>query len=45
MEVLVCRSCGYVINGGERPEKCPVCGMGITSFEKSDGQDEDGLFL
>ncbi len=28
-----CRVCGYLKEGTESPEKCPVCGYGVSHFE------------
>lgn len=29
-----CTACGYVHEGDEPPEACPVCGAGAEMFEK-----------
>lgn len=30
----VCKVCGYVHEGDEAPEKCPMCGVGKENFEE-----------
>ena len=32
----VCTVCGYIHEGDEPPEMCPVCGVGADMFEKLD---------
>jgi rubrerythrin len=37
MKKFVCTVCGYIHEGDEAPEKCPVCGVGSDKFiEKTD---------
>ena len=37
MKKFVCSICGYVHEGNEAPEKCPICGAGADKFkEQSD---------
>ena len=33
MKKWVCPACGYVHNGEEAPEKCPLCGVSGTKFK------------
>ena len=37
MAKFVCSVCGYVYEGDEAPEKCPVCGVPAEKFNKVDG--------
>jgi rubrerythrin len=37
MSKFVCSVCGYVHEGAFAPEKCPVCGVPGTKFNKQDG--------
>ncbi len=30
----VCKVCGYVHEGDQPPEECPVCGVGPEEFEQ-----------
>lgn len=30
----VCKVCGYVHEGEQPPEECPVCGVGPEEFER-----------
>ena len=40
MKKWVCTVCGYIYEGEESPEKCPVCGVGSDKFiEKKDKLD------
>lgn len=32
-----CKVCGYIHEGDEPPEECPVCGVGPEEFELLDG--------
>ena len=34
MAKFVCSVCGYVYEGDEAPEKCPVCGVPAEKFNK-----------
>ena len=34
MKKYVCTVCGYVHEGDEAPEKCPVCGVGADKFKE-----------
>lgn len=34
----VCSVCGYVHEGPEAPEKCPVCGVGSDKFKEQAGE-------
>ena len=36
MAKFVCSVCGYVHEGDEAPEKCPVCGVSADKFNKVD---------
>ncbi len=36
MAKFVCSVCGYVYEGDEAPEKCPVCGVPAEKFNKVD---------
>ena len=36
MAKFVCSVCGYVHEGDEAPEKCPVCGVPADKFSKVD---------
>ena len=36
MKKWVCTVCGYVHEGNEAPEICPLCGVGAEMFEESD---------
>ena len=36
MKKWVCTVCGYVHEGDEAPEVCPLCGVGAESFEISE---------
>jgi len=37
MKKFVCTVCGYVYEGEEAPEKCPVCGVGSDKFMEQSG--------
>ncbi len=34
MAKWVCKVCGYVHEGAEPPEECPMCGVGKENFEE-----------
>lgn len=34
----VCQVCGYVYEGDNPPEKCPVCGVGADKFKAVEGE-------
>ena len=38
MAKWVCNVCGYVHEGDEAPEKCPVCHVGSENFKKVEGE-------
>ena len=38
MAKWVCSVCGYVYEGDEAPEKCPVCKAPASKFNKQDGE-------
>jgi len=38
MAKWVCSVCGYVHEGDQPPEKCPVCGVGPDKFNKQEGE-------
>jgi rubrerythrin len=38
MKKYVCKICGYVHEGNEPPEKCPVCGAPADKFEEMAGE-------
>ncbi len=38
MAKYVCPVCGYVHEGAEPPEKCPVCGVPGAKFKKQEGE-------
>ncbi len=38
MAKYVCPVCGYVHEGDEPPEKCPVCGVPGSKFKKQEGE-------
>lgn len=38
MAKYVCPVCGYVHEGDEPPEKCPVCGVPGAKFKKQEGE-------
>ncbi len=38
MKKFVCKVCGYVHEGEEAPEKCPICKVGPDKFEVMDGE-------
>lgn len=40
MKVFVCSVCGYVHEGAEAPEKCPLCGVGPDKFIEQDPSKE-----
>ena len=35
---FVCKICGYVHEGSEAPEKCPICKAPAAKFEKQEGE-------
>ena len=35
---FVCQVCGYVYEGDNPPEKCPVCGVGSDKFKAVEGE-------
>lgn len=39
----ICTVCGYVHNGDEAPEKCPVCGAGKKAFAPVENKAEKNL--
>ena len=34
MKKWVCKVCGYVYEGENPPDKCPICGVGPDEFEE-----------
>ncbi|PRR83017.1 NADH peroxidase [Clostridium vincentii] len=38
MKKFVCTVCGYIHEGTEAPEKCPVCGVGSDKFMEQSGE-------
>ena len=36
MKKFVCSVCGYIHEGDEAPEVCPLCGVGAEMFEESE---------
>ena len=36
MAKYVCKVCGYVYEGESAPEKCPICGVDSSKFEKQE---------
>ncbi len=38
MKKFVCKVCGYVHEGENAPDKCPVCGVGADKFEEQSGE-------
>lgn len=36
MKKWICKVCGYVYEGDEVPEQCPLCGVGPEEFEEVD---------
>ena len=40
MAKFVCQVCGYVHEGDQAPEKCPVCGVPAEKFKKQEGEGE-----
>ena len=36
MKKWVCTVCGYVHEGEEAPEQCPLCGVGAEMFESQE---------
>ena len=38
MAKWVCSVCGYVYEGDAAPEKCPVCGVPASKFNKQEGE-------
>lgn len=39
MKKYICTVCGYVYEGEQPPEKCPICGVGPEKFEEQKGLD------
>ena len=37
----VCEICGYVHDGSERPDMCPVCAAPKNKFSKFDEEDQN----
>ena len=40
---FICTVCGYVYEGAEPPEKCPVCGAPASKFKELDETEELSL--
>ena len=40
MKKWECTVCGYIHEGDEPPEKCPVCGAGVEYFKEVEGQEQ-----
>ena len=38
MDKWVCKVCGYIYEGAEPPEECPICHVGPEMFEKVEGE-------
>ncbi|MBR1622539.1 MAG: NADH peroxidase, partial [Pseudobutyrivibrio sp.] len=38
MAKYVCSVCGYVYEGDNPPEECPVCHVGADKFKKVEGE-------
>ena len=38
MKKFVCMVCGYVHEGNEAPEQCPVCKVGADKFQEQSAQ-------
>ena len=36
MKKWVCGVCGYIYEGEQPPEECPLCGVGSDQFEKEE---------
>ena len=36
MKKWICKVCGYVYEGEQPPEQCPLCGVGTEEFEEVD---------
>lgn len=36
MKKWICKVCGYVYEGDEPPEQCPLCDVGPEEFEEVD---------
>ena len=34
MKKWICKPCGYVVEGENPPDQCPVCGVGPEEFEE-----------
>ena len=34
MKEWVCKGCGYVYEGENPPDECPICGVGPDEFEE-----------
>lgn len=37
MKKYICTVCGYVYEGEQPPEKCPICGVGSEKFKEQEG--------
>ena len=35
MKKWVCKPCGYVFEGENPPDECPICGAGSEDFEEA----------
>ena len=38
MEKWICTVCGYIYEGDQAPEECPVCHVGADKFKKVEGE-------
>lgn len=38
MAKWVCTVCGYIYEGDQAPEECPVCHVGADKFKKVEGR-------
>lgn len=38
MKKYICTVCGYIYEGKEPPEKCPICGVGKEKFKEQTGE-------
>lgn len=38
MAKWVCTVCGYIYEGDQAPEECPVCHVGADKFKKVEGE-------
>jgi rubrerythrin len=34
MKIYICKVCGYIHEGEEPPEVCPICGVPADQFEE-----------